>query len=152
MLPLAVVAHEINNDLVTRLNINLKEHIMRVGKFFGDLISGNCSNAFKRLEDLFSSLSPQVHAFIEKLASDEGKLLQTLAETALQSVITGGFSTASCVAAGKCIVAAAAAQGKTILISDAMAQLNILASPLNNTQPVAAPTTPDASVAATVAG
>jgi hypothetical protein len=147
-----VVSREINNDLVVRLNINLKEHIMSVGNFFGDLISGNFSNALKRLEDLFSSLSPQVHAFIEKLASDEGKLLQTLAESALQSVITGGFSTASFVAAGKGIVAAAAAQGKTILISDAMAQLNILASPLNTTQPVAAPTTPDASVAAPVAG
>ena len=105
-----------------------------------DLFEGNFSGVVDDIKKSFATLPQPVQDFITKLESDEGQLLQTLAETALQSVIAGGFSTASFVAAGKSIVADAAAQGKTILISDAMAQLNILASPLNTAAPVAAPT------------
>jgi hypothetical protein len=102
-----------------------------------DFFNGNFSAVWDDIIKGFHKLPKPVQDFIVKLESDEGQLLQTLAEAALAGVIQGGFSTAAFVAAGKSIVAQAAAQGKTILISDAMAQINILAAPLNTTQPTA---------------
>ena len=108
--------------------------------FLKDFFTGDFTAAWNDIVSAFKKLPPQVQDFVVKLESDEGQLLQTLAETALASVVSGGFSTASFVAAGKSIVAQAAVQGKTILISDAMAQLNILASPINTTQVAVNPT------------
>ena len=85
---------------------------------------------FERIKEWFIGLSPELSDFLHRLLSDEGKLLQELAAQELQTVIAGGFSTASFVAAGKDIVAKALAQGKTVLIGDAIAQLNILAAPV----------------------
>ena len=104
--------------------------------FFKDLAAGDFSAAWEDIVSAFKKLPQPVQDFVAKLETDEGQLLQTLAETAVQDVMAGGFTTASFVAAGKDVVAKAAAQGKTIAISDAMAQLNILAASL---RPAVAP-------------
>ena len=93
-----------------------------------DFFSGNFSGVIHDIAAAFSKLPAPIQAFIAKAESDEGKLLSSLATTALTDVVAGGFTTASFVAAGKAVVAQAASQGKTILISDAMAELNIQAS------------------------
>lgn len=96
--------------------------------FFTDLFSGNFTGAYEDIVKGLQSLPAPVQAFIVKLEGDAGALLQTLAEAALQDVVAGGFTTASFVAAAKDVVSKGLAQGQTILISDAMAQINILAS------------------------
>lgn len=98
--------------------------------FIKDFFTGDFTSAWNDILAAFKKLPQPVQDFVAKLESDEGQLLQTLAETAIQDVVTGGFTTASFVTAGKDVVAQALAQGKTIAISDAMAQLNILASAL----------------------
>ena len=116
--------------------------------FFKDLFNGDFTGVWEDVVSAFKKLPQPVQDFIAKLEGDEGQLLQTLAATALQDVIAGGFTTASFVAAGKDVVAKAAAQGKTILISDAMAQINILASAA---RPVAPATAVPVAVAETPA-
>ena len=98
--------------------------------FIKDFFTGDFAAAWQDIVSAFKKLPQPVQDFIIKLESDEGKVLQALAETAIQDVATGGFTTASFVAAGKDVVAKAAEQGKAIAISDAMAQLNILAASL----------------------
>jgi len=98
--------------------------------FFKDLIHGDFLAAWGDIVSAFKKLPQPVQDFFVRLESDEGQLLQTLAAAAIQDVVTAGFTTASFVAAGKDIVAKALDQGKTVAISDAMAQLNILATPL----------------------
>lgn len=98
--------------------------------FLKDFFTGDFTSAWQDIVSAFKKLPQPVQDFIIKLETDEGKLLQSLAEVAIQDVVTGGFTTASFVTAGKDIVAQASDQGKTIAISDAMAQLNILATSL----------------------
>lgn len=112
--------------------------------FFKDLFAGDFNGVWQDIVSAFKKLPQPVQDFITRLEGDEGQLLQTLAATALQDVISGGFSTASFVAAGKDVVAKAAEQGKAILISDAIAQLNILASAAR--PPVVAAEQPPAAV------
>lgn len=119
--------------------------------FFKDLFAGNFSGVWEDIVSAFQKLPQPVQDFIVRLEGDEGQLLQTLAEAALQDVVAGGFTTASFVAAAKDVVAKAAAQGQTILISDAVAQINILASAVRPAvatpaaSPEATPAEPSAS-------
>ena len=96
--------------------------------FFKDLFSGDFIAAWHDIVAAFEKLPKPVKDFIIRLEKDEGYLLQQLAQAALHDVVSGGFTTVSFVAAGKDIVIKALEQGKTIAISDAMAQLNILAA------------------------
>lgn len=125
--------------------------------FFKDLFSGNFTGAWQDIVFAFQKLPVPVQTFVVKLESDGGQLLQSLAATGIQDVAAGGFTTASFVAAGKDIVTKGLAQGQTILMQDAMAQLNILAASMNPPQPIVAiptapvvsPTTDAQSVAST---
>lgn len=98
--------------------------------FIKDFFSGDFALAWKDITEAFKKLPQPVQDFIMKLESDEGQVLQNLASVAINDVVAGGFTTASFVAAGKDVVAKALEQGKTVAMSDAMAQLNILASAL----------------------
>jgi len=95
---------------------------------FQDLMKGNFSAVISDFEKGFAKLPSPVQAYVVKVENDVEGLLVGLAKTAFQDVMTGGFSTASFVAAGKDIVAKGLAQGYTILMSDAMAMLNMLYS------------------------
>jgi hypothetical protein len=117
--------------------------------FFKDLFSGNFTGVWQDVVSAFQRLPVPVQTFVVKLEGDGGQLLQSLAATGIQDVVAGGFSTASFVTAGKDIVAKGLAQGQTILMQDAMAQLNILAASMNPPQPVVA--APTATVAPTAA-
>lgn len=98
--------------------------------FIKDFFTGNFSKAWEDIVAAFKKLPQPVQDFVVRLETDEGQLLTTLSQVAIQDVVAGGFTTASFVAAGKDILAKALTQGKTIAMSDAMAQLNILATPL----------------------
>jgi hypothetical protein len=114
--------------------------------FFKDLFSGNFSGALADITDGLAKLPAPVQAFIVKVEDDAEGLLMSLAQTAYSDVVAGGLSTASFVAAGKDVVAKAATQGATILMSDAMVAVNLVASAAGVvTAPVAAPETPDAA-------
>ena len=104
--------------------------------FLKDFFTGDFVGAWNDIVSAFKKLPQPVQDFVIKLETDEGQVLQSLAEVAIQDVVAGGFTTASFVAAGKDVVAKGLAQGKTIAISDAMAQLNILAASL---RPAVAP-------------
>lgn len=109
--------------------------------FFKDLFNGDFPGVWQDILSAFKKLPQPVQDFIIKLESDEGQLMQQLCSVAVKDVVSGGFSTASFIAAGKDVVAQALAQGKTIGISDAIAELNIIASPLRQAAPVAPPET-----------
>jgi len=96
--------------------------------FFSDLFEGDFAKAWQDIVKMYSGLPPAVKTFLNKLGTVEGKLLEELASVAFQDVVAGGYTTAAFVAAGKDVVAKGLAQEKTILMSEAMAQLNILAS------------------------
>jgi hypothetical protein len=98
--------------------------------FLKDFFTGDFSQAWQDIISAFKKLPKPVQDFIIKLESDEGQVLQSLASVAIQDVVAGEFTTASFVAAGKDVVAKALEQGKTVAMSDAMAQLNILATSL----------------------
>lgn len=66
-----------------------------------DLASGDFSDAARRLREWWSGLLPEIQNEIHILASDEGKILQDLAKTAVQDIVAGGLTTASFVAAAK---------------------------------------------------
>lgn len=94
---------------------------------FSDLFSGNFSGVVDDIEKSFAKLPAPVQSFIAKIESDAESLLMSLATIGIADVAAGGFSTASFVTAGKDIVAKASSQGQTILMSEAMAALNIMA-------------------------
>lgn len=103
---------------------------MSVSSFFGDLLSGNFSNAIKRLEDWWATAMPELQDFVTKAATTEGQILEGLIAVAAQDVIAGGFTTASFVAAGKDVLAKLIAQNiATFNIQYIMALLNIKVSP-----------------------
>ena len=99
--------------------------------FFKDLFAGDFTKVWEDVVSGYNRLPQEVKDFLIRLEDDGENMLQTLAQAALQDVVAGGFTTASFVAAGKDIVAKGLAQGKTILLTDAIAQLNILAAGLN---------------------
>lgn len=104
---------------------------MSIANFFHDLITGNFSNAFKRLEDFWSSLPAPIRAFIGKLATDEGKILQGLVNEALPDLEKNGFTTAGFVQTGKDILAKLLAQNITTFnMQEVMAAVNAAAAPL----------------------
>lgn len=108
--------------------------------FFKDLFSGNFSGVVEDITSATDKLPAPVQAFITKVESDAEGLLGSLCATAIKDVETAGFTTASFVAAAKDVIAQALSQGSTILISDAMAMLNMFAStivPSTTAAPVA---------------
>jgi len=99
--------------------------------FFNHLFHAEFAAAWNDIVLGFQKLPQPVQDFIRKLGTDEGQLIIRLAEAELPALIAAGFTTASFVQAGKNIVSNALAQGKTVAISEAMAQINILAAPVN---------------------
>lgn len=103
---------------------------MSVTNFFGDILTGNFSNAWARLENWWSNAMPELQDFLTKAATSEGQILEGLITVAAQDVIAGGFTTASFVAAGKDVLAKLIAQNiATFNIQYIMALLNIKVAP-----------------------
>lgn len=103
---------------------------MSISNFFEDVFTGNFSNAFKRVEDWWNSMMPELKDFVAKAATDEGKILESLISVAAQDVIAGGFTTVSFVEAGKDVLAKLIAQNiATFNIQYIMALLNIKVVP-----------------------
>ena len=97
----------------------------------GDLIHGNFSNAWTRLQDFWNTLPAPVRSFVGNLGTDEGKILQGLVNTALPDLEKNGFTTAGFVATGKDILAQLVAQNiTTFTLQHVIATINIAASPL----------------------
>lgn len=104
---------------------------MSFENFVGDLVHGNFSNAWKRLEDFWSGLPAPVRSFVGSLGTDEGKILQSLVDVAVKDVQVNGFTTASFVTAGKDVLAQLIAQNiSTFTMQHVMAAVNISAAPL----------------------
>lgn len=89
-----------------------------------DVFTDNFTNAEARIKDWWAGVSPGIQAFITKVETDEGKILQGLAVTAASDVIAGGFSTASFVAAAKDIGAKLLAQNITMAHTEIFTALN----------------------------
>lgn len=103
---------------------------MSLSNFFGDVFTGNFSNALKRVEDWWNSMMPELKDFVAKAATDEGKILESLISVAAQDVIAGGFTTVSFVEAGKDVLAKLIAQNiATFNIQYILALLNIKVAP-----------------------
>lgn len=104
---------------------------MSVENLLGDIIHGNFTNAWARLQDFWSGLPSQVRTFVGSLATDEGKILQSLVDVAVKDIETAGFTTVSFVAAGKDVFAKLVSQNiNTFNIQHVIAELNITAAPL----------------------
>lgn len=104
---------------------------MSVGETLNDLVHGNFTSAWARVEDWWNSDAfPEIKTLATKLATDEGKILEGLIAVAAQDVIAGGFTTASFVTAGKDVLAKLIAQNiATFNIQYIMAVLNIKVAP-----------------------
>lgn len=99
--------------------------------FFSDLFSGNFSAAEADITSALAKLPVEIQTYISKVESDEyQEVIIPAAILFRNDIVAGGFTTASFVKAGKDVVALAATKGVTILISDALAVLNNLISPL----------------------
>ena len=95
---------------------------------WSDIFSGNFSKVPADFAADIAGLPAPVQTFLVKIENDAEGLLMSLAQTAYNDVVAGGLTTASFVAAGKDVVAKAAAQGAAILMSDAMVAVNLVAS------------------------
>lgn len=104
-----------------------------------DLAKGDFSGVWDDIVKSFNRLPQNEKDFIAKLESDAWDIIRKLSGIAINDVVAGGFSTASFVTAAKDVVAQGAAQGQAIAISDAVIQLNILASTLRPNVSSAAP-------------
>jgi hypothetical protein len=62
---------------------------MSVENFIGDILSGNFSNALKRLEDWWSGMQPELKAFVQKFATDEGQIVWNAAKAGLSDLASG---------------------------------------------------------------
>lgn len=119
---------------------------MSVENFIGDVLSGNFSNALKRLEDFWAGLPIVFKSFVSSLETDEGKILSNLVGVAVKDVEAAGFTTVSFVTAGKDVLAQLIAQNiNTFTIQHVMAALNITSIPLVPSVTAAVP--PDAPAA-----
>lgn len=104
---------------------------MSVMNLLKDLATGNFSHAATRVQDWWSGVSPQIQHFLTEAESDEGKILEGLADVAVNDIATGGFSTASFVNAGKDVLAQLIAKNiSTFTMQHVMAMLNIKVIPL----------------------
>lgn len=105
---------------------------MSFSNFFSDLISGNFTNAESRFLDWWNgTASPELKSFLGKVESSEGQILEGLVSTAAQDVVSGGFTTASFVAAGKDVLAKLLAENiSTFNLQYVIAALNIKVAPL----------------------
>lgn len=111
---------------------------MSVENFVGDIIHGNFSNAWKRLEDFWGTLPAPVRSFVSDLGTDEGKILQGLVVTALPDLEKNGFTTAGFVKTAEDILAQLIAQNiSTFTLQHVIAAVNIAASPLVSVAPTA---------------
>lgn len=97
---------------------------MSLANLIGDIFSGNFTSAEARIKDWWESLSPGLQAFVTKVETDEGKILQGLVVTAASDVLAGGFSTASFVAAAKDVGTKLLAQNVTMAQTTIFAALN----------------------------
>lgn len=118
-----------------------------------DLFAGNLPAVWHDITAGLQKLPAPLKTFITKVENDAENLLSNLASVAIKDVEAGGFTTASFIAAAKDVVAQALAQGQTILISDAVAMLNLFASEIigassaSTTTSTSAPTTTDTGAA-----
>ena len=105
-----------------------------------DVFTGNFTNAEARLKDWWNGVSPAIQSFIQKVETDEGKILQGLVRVAAQEVIAGGLTTASFVAAAKDVGNKLLEQNITMAQTDVFAALNAAVSYVQaqNTAPIPA--------------
>lgn len=113
---------------------------MSVLNLIKDLATGNFTNAWGRVKDWWSGVSPSVQSFLVKVETDEGKILTGLAEVAAQDIISGGLTTASFVAAAKDVGSKLVAQNIAMGQQDIFAALNIAVGAKTN--PVEIPALP----------
>lgn len=62
---------------------------MSVENFIGDVLEGNISHAIKRIEDWWSGLQPELQAFVQKFATDEGQIVWNAAKAGLADLASG---------------------------------------------------------------
>lgn len=115
---------------------------MSLANLIKDVFEGNFTNAEARLKDWWTSLSPGIQAFVTKVETNEGQILQGLVVTAAQDVLAGGLTTASFVSAAKDVGQKLVAQNVTMAQTTIFAALNAevgtqaaaagVAVPLNN--------------------
>lgn len=123
---------------------------MSVENLIGDLEAGNFDNAGSRLKDWWqNSVTPALRNLLGVVATDEGKILQGLVSVAAQDVITGGFTTASFVAAAKDVGSKLAAQEITMAQTTIFAALNAEVNVQATASGVALPTNVPAEGSAT---
>lgn len=118
---------------------------MSLANLLGDLFSGNFTSVEARLKDWWDGLSPGLQAFVKKVETDEGKILQGLVITAAKDVLAGGLTTASFVAAAKDVGSQLASQNITMAQTDVFAVLNAEVGSQAATSGVTAPTTAPAA-------
>lgn len=62
---------------------------MSVEETFMDVLHGNFSHAWSRIQDGWNSIQPELKALVHKFADDEGKIVWAAGQQALQEVIAG---------------------------------------------------------------
>lgn len=97
---------------------------MSLSNLLKDVFTGNFTNAEARIKDWWNGVSPGIQAFIAKVETDEGKILQELVVVGAKDVLAGGLTTASFVAAAKDIGSQLAAKNITMAQTDIFAALN----------------------------
>ena len=116
-----------------------------------DVFTGNFTNAEARIRDWWQGLSPSIQAFVTKIETNEGKILQGLVETAAQDVLTGGLTTASFVAAAKDVGNKLLAQNIVMAQTEVFAALNAAVGTQATVAAVPVPTNNGVAVVAPVA-
>ena len=114
---------------------------MSIELLIQDIKNLDAAGVEKRLADWWSGMPSWLQEFVTKAKSAEGQILTGLVETAAVDVATGGFTTASFVAAGKDVYAKAQAQELAFAQQEVMSALNLAANALKP------PTSSDASTA-----
>lgn len=118
---------------------------MSVANLLGDIFSGNFTNAGARIKDWWSGVAPSVKVFINKVETDEGKILTGLAEVGAEDVLAGGLTTASFTAAAADIESKLISQNITMAKTDIFAAINIAVSAKNTPAAVVPPVPPAAA-------
>lgn len=124
---------------------------MSLSNLLKDVFTGNFTSAEARLKDWWNGVSPGIQAFITKVESGEGKILQGLVVVAAQDVLAGGLTTASFVAAAKDVGSKLASQNITLAQTTIFAALNAEVGAQASTAGVTVPTTTGPAVVAPVA-
>jgi len=108
---------------------------MSVEQVVEDVVTGDFSDAEKKISQWWSGLIPEIQSVFQILASAEGQILQGLVITAAKDVISGGLTTVSFVSAAKDVEAQLVAQNIKLGTQTIFTALNAVIS-ANQTIPV----------------